>query len=241
MIKPNPEIDVILNDATSLAKKNSHEYVTVEHVALSMVKFTPFKKMLTEYGIDVKGLTKDLAAYVASIPCAASTGKALTPRKTTGVERVFNRALTQILFSGRDTMQVSDLYQSIAVEHTSYASYYFLKYGIDRDEFGEFCLKNYEYGEGKEFANMSQADKILDEFCTNLNESARNGKIDPIIGRNTEIAEITEVLAKRNKNNVLLVGDPGVGKCLTYDNLIRVRVTNEIYQIIKTLEKQHND
>ena len=132
MIKPNPEVDVIVAAATALAKKHQHCYVTIEHIALSLIQYKPFKKLLTDFGVDTKGLSQDLNDYVAGQTVLVNPSVAgQDPRKTTGVERVFNRALTQLLFSGRDTMQIVDLFVSLSVEHTSYASYFFLKYGLD--------------------------------------------------------------------------------------------------------------
>ena len=228
MLKPNPEIDVIISGATDFAKKYRHEYVTIEHVALSLVQYRPFKKLLINYGIDWKGLSSDLTAYVTSHPNMTSTVSTSEPRKTTGVERVFNRALTQVLFSGRDTMHVVDIFVSIAVEHTSYAAYFFLKYGLDRELMSNFYNENYRTEENTKEALVTRADKVLEEYCTNVNQLAIDGKIDPVIGREVELDEITQILAKRNKSNVLLVGDPGVGKTCLAEGIALNIVNKEV-------------
>ena len=220
MIKPNPEVDVIVAAATALAKKHQHCYVTIEHIALSLIQYKPFKKLLTDFGVDTKGLSQDLNDYVAGQTVLVNPSVAgQDPRKTTGVERVFNRALTQLLFSGRDTMQIVDLFVSLSVEHTSYASYFFLKYGLDRDTVSAFFVSNYNVEINKKDAFASKADQILSEYCTNLSERASAGKIDPIIGRSEELDEISQILAKRNKSNLLLVGDAGVGKTCLVEGL----------------------
>ncbi len=240
MLKPNPEIDAIINDATTFAKKNKHRYVTIEHISLAMLKFAPFKKLLLDHGVDVRSLSKELSTYILSQQSVSNQqDQATDPKRTTGVERVFNRALTQLLFSGRDIMLVIDLFVSIASEHTSYAAYFFLKYGIDRDALIEFFNASYDSGDlnlVRKNMNASKADAILEEFCTNLNQLAKDGKIDPIIGRDLELEEISHILAKRNKSNILLVGAPGVGKTAIAEglalNILNKEVPKYLYDYV---------
>jgi ATP-dependent Clp protease ATP-binding subunit ClpA len=115
-------------------------------------------------------------------------------------------------------MQVIDLYLSILTEEKSYARYFLLKYGLEKNKILTIWNNNYSQSQTKK-KSKSQIDVILDEFCINLNELAENNEIDPVIGRDLELEEITNVLAKRNKSNVLLVGDPGVGKTAIAEGL----------------------
>jgi ATP-dependent Clp protease ATP-binding subunit ClpA len=220
MIQTNPEIEVIVNTSTANAKAQNHEYVTLEHLALSLVSYKPFNLMLSNFGIDVVGLQQELVGYLAGQHYLISKNPNYeSPRKTHALERVFNRAFTQVLFSGRHTMQVLDVFISLSSEPHSYAQYVYSKYGLDRQGLINYYQKNYNEAKGNKEAMVQKADSILEEFCTNLNEKASEGKIDPIIGRDEELVEVTEVLAKRNKSNVLFVGDPGVGKTAIAEGL----------------------
>ena len=217
MLQTNPEIDHVIEEATQLAMKLSHEYVTLEHVFLSMIRYEPFRDLLTDYGADVDALESDLDAYLLSqVDLVSTEGE---PKKTHALERTFNRAFTQVLFSARTHITLIDLFLSIHAENNSYAHYFMVKYGLERSKLVEIYNKSYKTDSSKTITDTSRADKVLEHFCTNLNKLATDGKIDPVIGRNYETNEIVEVLARRNKNNVLLIGDPGVGKTAIAEGL----------------------
>ena len=220
MIQTNPEIEVIVANSTANAKAQNHEYVTLEHLALALVSYKPFNQLLANFGADVVSIQKELTMYLSLQHYLISKSPDYdTPRKTHSLERVFNRAFTQVLFSGRATMQVLDVFVSLSAESNSYAQHVLIKYGLDRRDLISFYQKHYNEAKGNKEAIAQRADSILEEYCTNLNDKASEGKIDPIIGRTAELEEITEVLAKRNKSNVLLVGDPGVGKTAIAEGL----------------------
>jgi ATP-dependent Clp protease ATP-binding subunit ClpA len=217
MLQTNPEIDLIVSDATDLARSYSHEYVTLEHVFLCMIRYEPFKDFLTSFGADIDSLDLELQAYLESQIYLINTNN--DPKKTHALERTFNRAFTQVLFSGRTHVQLLDLFLSIHAETNSYAHYFMNRYGLDRSKLIDLYNKGYKSDISKAVANASQADKVLEHYCTNLNKLADEGKIDPVIGRDGEILEIVEVLARRNKSNVLMIGDPGVGKTAIAEGL----------------------
>lgn len=218
-MQPNTEIEVIIARASESAKGLDHAYVTLEHLARSLVAYEPFNVLLEKYGTDVDNLLLELDEYLLAQTYLVTEDAEKEPKKTHSLERVFNRAFTQVLFSGRQQMLVIDLFLSLTQENNTHASYFFLKFGVDRSELVDFYNKNYQSKHGKKVANDIKATEILNEYCSNLNELASTGKIDPVIGRTNEIDEITEVLAKRNKSNVLLVGDPGVGKTAIAEGL----------------------
>ena len=220
MITPNPEIELVVNNAVELAKSYNHEYVTLEHLFAGLIRFEPFKNVLIKFGADVEGMDADVTEYIDKLhQVIKPNGSDEHPKKTHALERLFNRAATQVLFSGRNHILLIDIFVNMAREPNSHASYFILKYGVDRRSFITFYTKYYQEGAGRKVAIANQANEILEEYCTDLNQQARDGKIDPVSGREFEISEITEVLAKRNKSNVLLVGDPGVGKTAIAEGL----------------------
>ena len=195
MIQPNPEIEVIIDSATAKAKYYNHEYVTLEHILYGIITYEPFGKLLDNYGVDIQGMSQDVEIYLAQQTFLISEENT-TPRRTHSVERVLNRALTQVLFSSRRSLTVIDLVISISQETNSQAAYFLLKYGIeDRDELIEYYNHFYNAKTGRKTANDKKATDILNEYCTDLNALALEGKIDPVIGREYELEEITHVLA----------------------------------------------
>ena len=224
----NPEIEDVIANATELAKKYNHSYVTIEHLAFGLINFKPFHDLILAFGVDTDGLLADLEEYVAKQTYLESKDDTNVPKKTHGLERVFNRALTQVLFSGRTHLMIIDIFLSISGENSSYASYFFMKYGLDREEIIAFYQKYYVENKQRRANSRNRSDEILNEHCENLNQCARDGKIDPVVGREFELGEITQVLAKRNKSNVLMVGDAGVGKTAIAEGLARNIVAGDV-------------
>jgi ATP-dependent Clp protease ATP-binding subunit ClpA len=223
----SPEIENIIEQSLAYAKQNRHEYVTIEHLLYALITFAPFKKCLSNYGIDVDLMIEEVDSYVKSLHAIETKDPDKGPKKTNSLERVMNRSVTQVLFTGRRQVTTVDLYLSIASESNSHAHYFLLKYGITRNDFLPFWQKNYK---GAEYGSMTdnQADEILEEYTINLTSLARQDKLEPLIGRHKEIDDIINVLAKRFKSNVLMVGDPGVGKTAIAEGIARAIVNEEV-------------
>lgn len=230
----NPEIEQLTDYAIRLAKKKEHEYVLVEHLLLSLVRYDPFSKTLESFGIDISALDADLFDYLSNVDNVDNVSGGNAPKKTNALERVFNRAVTQVLFTGRRYVTTIDLFLSIASESQSHASYYLLKHGVDKSKFTDHW--NIHYKESSVKLSSDQAKETLEEFCTNLNDLARNDKLEPLIGRSKEIKDAIDILAKKFKSNVLMVGDPGVGKTAIAEGLAQLIETDSVPEFLKDHE-----
>ena len=235
-MQDNPEIDAIIEGAVQIARHWQHEYVLTEHLLLSLVRHDPFRKTLAKFGSDVAMLETELCGYLDSLQSLISLDLALTPRKTTALERVFNRALTQVLFTGRRQVVTIDLYLAIMGETNSNAHYFLLKYGVHKAEFVDFWTKNYKTEKAAAGMNHQQATEVLEEYCTSLSAMAASDQLEPLIGRSTELDEMIAVLARRFKANVLMVGDPGVGKTAIIEGLAQEIAQNRVPEFLKGYE-----
>ena len=229
MLTSSPEVEQIIKDAAAMADNLNHSYVTVEHLTLALLNFSNFNKCVKDFGCDVDTMLIELDVWLKKQHYLVSEQGA-QPQKTYALERVFNRAFTQVIFHGRNHVQPADIFLAITGEDKSYSNYVFQKYGMVREPFVKYYNKNYREQKvtALEKYDPQQAEKILDEYCTNLNDQVLAGEIDPVIGRDSEIGEMIQVLGKRNKNNVLLVGDPGVGKTAIAEGLAIDVVANNV-------------
>lgn len=232
-LRSNSEIEEIILKAGELAKNSRHEYVTLEHLSLAIFQYPAFKEVLKKTSIDLDKLILDLEDYVKSLD-SIIVADYVAPRKTQSLERVFNRAVTQILFQGLNKIKIVDLLLSISLESNSYAAYFMLKYGLDRGTLvGLYKHLSTDNEMLLPSGDREKAEEILGEFCTNLNQSANRGDIDPIIGRESELLEMTQILAKRNKANILMVGEPGVGKTMLAEGLAKNIVEGRVPKYLK--------
>jgi len=229
----NPDIDEIVNTATNIAVSLKHGYVLTEHVLLAMLKHNGFRKVLEKYGTPVDHFESELTGYLIS-QVSLVTERDEPPRKTNALERVFNRALTQVLFTGRRTINILDLYLAIMSETNSHAHYYLLKYNVRKTEFAEFWQKHASTTTAE--LSVSKADEILEEHCINISRHAAEGSLEPMIGRDSELEEMITVLARKFKANVLMVGDPGVGKTAIIDGLAQQIHADNVPEFLKGAE-----
>jgi ATP-dependent Clp protease ATP-binding subunit ClpA len=231
-LQSSPEIENIVARAIESAKDRQHEFVTVEHLLLSLVTHPPFKKCLNSFNIDTDLMIHEVESYLNGLQSIVSNDPNMQPRRTNCLERVMNRSVTQVLFTGRRQVATIDLYMSIASENNSHAHYFLLKYGVTKNEFLNHWQKNYKGSDSISSITASQADDILEEYTINLTALAREGKLEPVIGRSKEINDIINVLAKRFKSNVLMVGDPGVGKTAIAEGIANAIINEEVPEFL---------
>lgn len=235
----NPEVEQIIEQAVTLAKQRNHQYVTLEHTLLSLITYDPFRRQLDNFGVDTDGMILDVSGYLDTLTTlvvdVTPEGETVQPRKTNTLERMFNRAVTQVLFTGRRQIEVIDLYLSIIAETNSHAHYFLLKWGVTRNEFIAFWQKHHKVSKQGRLTD-DQANEILEEFTINLTQQARDNRVEPVIGRDQEIEDIVNVLAKRFKSNVLMVGDPGVGKTAIVEGIAHKIVQNRVPEFLKDHE-----
>jgi len=209
-------INEILEQAFKLAVHREHEYVTLEHLTIVLLEKEEIREYCHAMEANTDAIIDDITEFLNGQDYLIVTG--LTrPRKTQTLERAFNRAFTQAIFNGRAGIAPQDMLLSILSERNSHACYYLSQHNVTKEGFLEVLGKNNK----SETKIKNSAEKILNEFCINLNKEAENLKIDPLIGRNKEVEKLTQILARRKKRNAILVGEPGVGKTAIVEGLAR--------------------
>jgi len=229
MLLPNQDLSDIFDFSIQVALDNKHEYITLEHFLYSMVSHESFSESLADLDIDVDSLREDLEKYISQELKDIVNINVDHPKKTNSVDRMLNKAFTHVIYSERQVIEPKDCFISLMDEEKSHAVYFIKKANMDDKKFKKFVGNSSEPEQQEDgddprpnrgsSKNSARMEKTIEQYCSNLTELARNKKIDPIIGRDTEIQEIELILARKTKANSILVGDPGVGKTKVAEGL----------------------
>jgi ATP-dependent Clp protease ATP-binding subunit ClpA len=233
MVEPSKELQLVFDKAISDARSLQHEYVTLEHIMFAMLCSENFYNVVQGYGADPEFVKANLEHYLKDKLGDIKTEEVkYKPKKTASVERVLNRAFTQVLFSGRPEITLPDVMLSLLSEKKSMATYYLEEVGITKEKFAEYINSEFE-AEYEDEEMSGAALKALRAFTTNLNDDVRKNKVDPVIGRDDEMESLALALGRRQKNNVLMVGDPGVGKTAIAEGLAYNIVNDNVPEFLK--------
>jgi len=214
-------ISIALNDvfkeAVGYAKENRHEYLTVEHLFLSIVRSEAGKEIFSILDADLARLEAGIQEHITkTIP---SLKEAVEPFETVALSRAINDMMTHIHSSGRTEANIGDMIAAIFMQEHSYAVYLMKKEGIARVDVLEVISHRYEKQRVDNSEDAKEEETLLDQFTMELVALAQTGKIDPVVGRVDEIERVMQTLCRRKKNNPLLVGEPGVGKTAIAEGL----------------------
>ncbi len=233
------ELEKNLNEAFKLAHRKKHEFVTVEHLFLSILKNNDALEVLNYCGADIEALQKNLESYIKETTPLISEEDEQEIQPTLGFQRVLQRAVFHVQSSGKKEVNGANLLVAIFSEKESHSVYLLQQEGITRLDIVSFIShgKNDEELEEEALTETKDEKKkdssALEAFTLNLNREASEGRIDPLIGRREEVERVIQILARRSKNNPLLVGESGVGKTAIAEGIAKLIVENKVPELVQ--------
>ena len=239
------ELETVLNDAFRTARSRRHEFITVEHLLLALLEDAASLTVMTACGVDMDALRGDLVEFIDSTtPLLGDEDDGRDTQPTLGFQRVLQRAVFHVQSSGKSEVTGANILVAIFSEQESQAVYFlksqnvsrldvvnFITHGIAKDEETEEGSRG--EGEPGEEDQAETSEAPLDTYSTDLNEEAKSGQIDPLIGRLAEVERVAQILARRRKNNPLLVGESGVGKTAIAEGLAKMIVDGNVPETLK--------
>lgn len=208
------ELNSILNDALDFARENKHEYISIEHVFFTLLSNEHVVDILKKCGADVDVLRKNLISHLRSVFQPLPLDVAHDPFETVALARVMNNMITHTKAAEKKEASIEDLLISLYEEENSYSLYLLKQQGISKLDILEVVTEE----KGKKDASPKD-DAALTKYAVNLLQIAKEGVIDPLIGREDELTRVMQILCRRKKNNPILVGEPGVGKTAIVEGL----------------------
>lgn len=241
----------VIESAIGMAATWNHEFVTLEHILLALAQDNDIDKMFLSFGVDNDKLKNEIKTYLdQQVPkqtaANAAAGKNLAvnrspiPQLTLAIQRVLQRAIIQVQSSGKQTVHPENILIAMFDEKESYSVYLLEKAGVSRFEVIQYISHGIKKAdtdgltvEVREGGSDEPASSALKKFAINLNERAKDNKIDNLIGRDLIIDKMIQTLLRKNKNNPLLVGDPGVGKTAIAEGLALKIVQGDVPEFLK--------
>tara|TARA_X000000368_G_C23053776_1_gene722831 strand:+ start:505 stop:2766 length:2262 start_codon:yes stop_codon:yes gene_type:complete len=234
------ELEQNLNDAFQLAHGQSHEFVTVEHLLLSLLDNSDALDLLQSNNINPDTLKIDLEEFVGSTTPKIAKNDDREIQPTLGFQRVLQRAVFHVQSSGKKEVKGSNIIVAIFSEKESHSVFLLEQQGLTRLDAVSYLShgkQNDDFSEDAEFQGESEADteqiSALSKYTVNLNQQSKDGLIDPLIGRSEEVERVIQILARRSKNNPLLVGESGVGKTAIAEGLAKLIIDRKVPELIE--------
>ncbi|SOC38769.1 ATP-dependent Clp protease ATP-binding subunit ClpA [Rhizobium subbaraonis] len=249
-------LEKALHQALTYANERHHEYATLEHLLLALIDDADAAAVMGACNVNLESLRKTVSDYVDNDLANLVTGYEEDSKPTSGFQRVIQRAVIHVQSSGREEVTGANVLVAIFAERESHAAYFlqeqemtrydavnFISHGIGKRPGSSDArtVRGAEEGENEQKQTRAQGEQeeggkkqdALSAYCVNLNEKAKNGKIDPLIGRHAEVNRTIQVLCRRSKNNPLYVGDPGVGKTAIAEGLAKRIVEGKVPEALQ--------
>ncbi len=236
-----------LHNALEIANERNHEFATLEHLLLALTNDADASSVLEACSVDIDLLRRNLLDYIENeLSGLVNDDEEDDCKPTAGFQRVIQRAVIHVQSSGRDEVTGANVLVAMFAERESHAAYFLQKQEMTRYDAVNFIshgiAKKPGLSEDRHVGGLDEdemetgrrpGESALSAYCINLNDKARNGKVDPLVGRIREVERTIQILCRRNKNNPLLVGDPGVGKTAIAEGLARKIIENDVPDVLK--------
>ena len=238
------ELEKSLNEIAQSASARRHEFITVEHLLLALMNNDAALEVLRNVGADAAKLTSELEKYIEeTTPVLPVSDEEHGPQTTLGFQRVVSRSLFHVQSSGRKEVTGANVLVAIFSEQESQAVYLLKVQGVTRIDVVNYISHGISKAEDEEASEAGQqsaddeepaeaGQKALQLYATDLNEEARAGRIDPLVGRSEELERVIQILCRRRKNNPLLVGESGVGKTAIAEGLAKRIVDEKVPEVV---------
>jgi len=236
-----------LHRALALATDRHHEFATLEHLLLALVEDSDAMSVMKACGVDLERLAEEVTDFLDTELDDLRSTQDIEPKPTAGFQRVIQRAVIHVQSSGREEVTGANVLVALFSERESHAVYFLQLHEMSRLDAVNYISHGIAKVAGEDRARtvhgadedageekvVRKGEDALDAYCVNLNEKAADGRIDPLIGRQAEIDRTIQVLCRRNKNNPLYVGDPGVGKTALAEGLAKRIVEHDVPEVLE--------